>query len=176
MGNRFRTRGSTTFRKGITEEFTVRPTALIQNMKKAGGFRVTREPGRGVFGMGFGIKASSKMIGIRYFRGTTQPKVATSKAARTRQRNRGLTITTRKGKPASRHKGAFVADLNGPKWFTRKGKPRLPLQRVFGPSLYSMYVRRQKEINNALAQTYMTTAKDVLKYHEQKLRRTNARL
>lgn len=178
VASRYRTRASVVFRKEVTNEFTVRPSALSQSVKKAGGFKISNQPGAGIMGMGFGIKASSRMIGIRYFRGTTQPRVPTSKATRARQRKKGLQIVTKKGGPQKRHRTAFVADLNGPKWFSRKdlnnGK-RFPLERVFGPSLYSMYVRRQKEINNELAKTFIDTAQQVLKYHEQKISRKNAR-
>jgi hypothetical protein len=178
VASKFKRDGGSQFRRIIREKFTVKATRLNQNMKQAGGFRVSVRPTSGPFGIDYGIRASSKMIGVEYFSGTTQPKVAANKSALKRQRKRGLIIKTQKGAATSRHKAGFVADLNGPKWFSRKNlrnKSRKPLQRIFGPSLYSMYIRQQKPINSALEDTFKKTVFSVIEYQKKRLTQKNAR-
>ena len=178
VASRFKRDGGAQFRKDIREKFSVKASRLSENMRKAGGFKVSVGSGNGFMGMIFKLRASSKMIGVEYFSGTTQPRVAASKAARTRQRKKGLIIKRTKGAQGSKMKSAFVADLNGPKWFTRKNLKdgsRFPLQRVFGPSLYSMYVRQQDRVNGNLAATFEKVVKSVIEYQKQKLTRKNAK-
>lgn len=52
--------------------------------------------------------------------------------------------------------GAFMAEINGPKLFKRTGKKRLPIQRLFGPSIPQMLGNEgiREEIESQGQQTF----------------------
>ncbi|MER2169031.1 MAG: phage tail protein [Psychrobacillus psychrodurans] len=59
------------------------------------------------------------------------------------KRKSTISVAVKKGS-SIKLKGAFMADINGPKLFMRVKKSRLPIKRLFGPSIPQMIGREER--------------------------------
>lgn len=66
------------------------------------------------------------------------------------RRKSTISVAVRKD-GAKKFKGAFMADINGPKLFIRVKKTRLPIKRLFGPSIPQM-IGREEIVNSIQAE------------------------
>lgn len=76
------------------------------------------------------VKSSGKVIGLNHFKVT--PKTVQPR------RKKQIKIAVSKKNGMKQIMGAFVANANGIKVFKREGKKRLPIGRLFGPSVLQM--------------------------------------
>lgn len=91
---------------------------------------------------------------------------ARKKVIRTgRGRRTGVTVQVRKDHRRQIVKHAFMADVHGQKVFKREGQSRLPIRRVFGPSIAHM-VGNEFVTNLAIRQTGEDAAIEFNRYLE----------
>lgn len=129
-------RSLTTMTKSLNEEirkeYTVKPTDVKKTLSKS-----TSSKGN----LSAVLRSKGSVLPLNYFK--FSPKKANPK------RKAPIKVGVKKNgmKPLL---GAFVADINGSKIFERAGKKRLPINRLFGPSVPQM--ARNQDIKNIVNQ------------------------
>lgn len=118
--NRATTNMNTNIKKEIRKEYHI----------KAGDINATLSKTRASKGsLSASVKSKGHLIGLDKFK--VSPKSINPK------RKSLVTIAVKKS-GGKKVKGAFMADVNGAKLFMRLNKSRLPIRRLFGPSIPQM--------------------------------------
>lgn len=102
---------------------------------------------------------TGRVIGLDKF-GARKKKVRTARGPRT-----GVTVLVRKDRGRKLVKRAFLADVHGAKVFKRQGASRLPIRRLYGPSIAHM-VGNEFIANAATLQTGEDAAIEFNRYLE----------
>ena len=98
------------------------------------------------------VRSSGKVIGLDHFKVT--PKTVQPR------RKKQLKIAVSKKAGMKQIMGAFISNLNGVKVFKREGKERLPINRLFGPSVPQM-ADEEGIVEHVNQQGYITFEKRV---------------
>lgn len=137
---------NTTIRKEVRDEYTVKAQEVKDRLEsvRASTSRLAAK-----------VTAKGRPLGLEKFR--VNPKTVNPR------RKKQLKISVKKGS-AKEILGAFIGNQGNEKVFIRDGKPRLPISRLFGPSVPQMigndeiveqinesaYVTYQKNINHEI--------------------------
>ncbi|SFP11059.1 phage tail protein [Salibacterium halotolerans] len=135
-------RASSNVRSNISKE--IRKEYVI----KAGDVKETLSKGKARRGdLSTEVRSQGSVIPLNRFK--VSPKTVNP------TRKKPIKIGVKKGS-TKEVRGAFVADINGPKVFSRHGKSRLPISRLFGPSVPQMLDNEEirQEINDQGVETF----------------------
>jgi hypothetical protein len=118
--NRGVTNINSNVKKVVRKEYNIKAGDIQQTL------RVSRSTRSSLSG---DVKSSGSPIGLDKFK--VSPKTVNPR------RKTPIKVGVKKGN-LEKVLGAFVADINGTKVFQREGKSRLPIKRLFGPSVPQM--------------------------------------
>ena len=136
--NRSLTNINTTIRKGVRTKYTVQATDVKDRLDS-----VRASPSK----LAAKVTAKGRPIGLDKFK--VSPKTVNPR------RKKQLKISVKKGS-AKEILGAFIGNQGNEKVFIRDGKPRLPISRLFGPSVPQMIGNNEvvEQINQSAYETY----------------------
>lgn len=118
--NRAATNVNSNIKKEVRKEYNIKARDINNTLKKT---RATKSDLRAA------VISTGSPLGLDKFK--VSPKTVNPK------RKTPIKIGVKKGS-LKRVMGAFIADINGPKVFRRVTKKRLPIERLFGPSVPQM--------------------------------------
>lgn len=118
--NRTVTNVNSNIKKEVRKEYNIKASDLQATLRKSKATRISLQGE---------VSSSGKLIGLEKF------KVSPKKVSPRRKTPIKVGVKKDGMKQVLR---AFVADVNGLKVMERKGKPRLPIKKLFGPSIPQM--------------------------------------
>lgn len=129
---------NTNARKEIRKEYNIKAGDVSPTLKA---FRASRA------NLGASVQSKGGVISLDRFK--ISPKTINPR------RKSPIKAAVKKGSAKSLGSG-FVAEINGPKVFKRSGKSRLPIQKLFGPSVPQMLEneRSREEIQQKGKETF----------------------
>ncbi|MDQ0352483.1 hypothetical protein J2R98_002327 [Alkalibacillus filiformis] len=119
--NRAITRMNTQVKRAPRDEYHIKATDIAANIRPIKASR-SNLAGR--------IKADDVSVPLEKFK--ISPRTVNPR------RKSPIKAAVRKGGSPKPIPGAFMADINGPKVFERTSKARLPIRRLYGPSVHTM--------------------------------------
>lgn len=118
--NRAVTNVNSNIKKEVRKEYNIKAKDIQSTLKKTS---ASRSSLRGE------VRSSGELIPLEKFK--VSPRSVNPR------RKSPIRVAVKKGS-LKKLMGAFVADVNGIKVVERKGNPRLPIKRIFGPSVPQM--------------------------------------
>ena len=135
--NRTMTNVASNVTKGVREQYHIKAGEVKNNLKKTKATRST---------LAAEVRARGPAIPLDRFK--VSPKTVQP------NRKKQLKVAVKKD-GTKQIMGAFIANLSGVKVFKREGKGRLPIARLFGPSVAQM-AGNEKIVNNANEKAVVT--------------------